>query len=168
MNTAERVLRDLLEQQAIGAAKISGAFSRMADLYGEPTEKVDPKGYGFDERCRIWNYDEVQVWSNANGTIDRVFFKTNSEQRECQNQNFVNDMTAIREKLKDCNVEMFERVLGDGSSKIRRRSNSTEFTVRGTGIEVFATFVASGLDGPHCLSMLRLNAVPDPNAESSI
>ena len=86
MSTVESVLQGILEQRAIGAAKIGGDFSRVAHRYGDPTEMVDPREYGFDERCRIWNYDEVQVWSNECGVIDRVFFKVNGGQTQCRNR----------------------------------------------------------------------------------
>lgn len=161
MTLTETVLREILEQRTIGAAKIGGSFSEMAHRYGDPTATVDPKEYGFDERCKIWNYDEVQVWSDVCDTIDRVFFKANSEQTQCTNQNFVCDMAAIRDKLKGCDVEVFERALRDESAKTRRRASSTELSVTRDDIEVFATFVASGVDGPHQLSTLRLNGVAD-------
>ncbi|QDU50886.1 hypothetical protein [Gimesia panareensis] len=162
MSTTETVLREILEQRAIGAAKIGGSFSSMAQRYGDPTEMIDVKGFGLDERCRIWDYDEVQVWSDPHDTIDRVFFDTKIKQLECTNRNFVDDLADIRDKLKDCNVEIFERVLDDDRAKTKRKSTRTELKFMGDGIEVFAIFMANEAGSPQCLSMLRLNTIDGP------
>lgn len=165
MSTTEAVLRDILEQHAIGAAKVGGEFSVLAHCYGEPTEMiVDVKReYGFDERCKIYDYDEMQVWSDAYDTIDRIFFKTNFEKTRCTNQNFISDMADIRDKLKGCDIEIFERVLDDSRAKISQTSALTQLSFKDEDIEIFAIFQASGVGGPHQLSMLRLNSFENPN-----
>lgn len=159
MSTTETVLREILEQRAIGAAKIGGSFSSMAQRYGDPTKMIDVKGFGFDERCRIWDYDEVQVWSDPHGTIDRVFFDTKFKQPECTNQNFVDDLADMRDKLKDCDVETFEQVLDDDRSKLKRQSTRTELELMGDGIEIFAIFRADDAGSPQRLVLLRLNTI---------
>lgn len=155
-------MRDVLERRAIGEIKVGASFSEVADRYGAPTEVVDPHEYGFDERCKIWNYDAVQVWSDAYGQIDRVFFDADSEQAKCSNQNLIRDMAALRHQLKRCDIETFDRVLHSDRAKAKRRSNSTEVSVVVDDTEIFATFVAKVAGAPQFLSTLRLNAVADP------
>ncbi|MEQ8852260.1 hypothetical protein [Gimesia sp.] len=158
MSTTETVLREILEQRAIGAAKIGGSFSSIAQRYGDPTEMIDVKGFGLDERCKIWDYDEVQVWSDASDTIDRIFFKTKFKHPQCTNHNFVGDLADMRDKLKDCDVETFEQVLDDDRSRLKRMSDLTHLSFKDDGLEIFAVFQADETGGPHYLSMLRLNS----------
>ncbi|QDV18747.1 hypothetical protein Pan153_34080 [Gimesia panareensis] len=164
MSTTESVLHEVLEQRAIGAAKIGGSFSSMAQRYGDPTIMLTDlwREYGLDERCKIWFYDELQVWSDPYGTIDRIFFDIKNKQPECTNQNFVGDLADIRDKLKDCDFETFVRVLGDSRAETSRTYDSTKLSFMGDDIEIFATFRADGADGPHYLSMLRLNTIDNP------
>ncbi|QDT28019.1 hypothetical protein Enr10x_33580 [Gimesia panareensis] len=164
MSTTETVLREILEQRAIGAAKIGGSFSSMAQRYGDPTIMLTDlwREYGLDERCKIWFYDELQVWSDAYDTIDRVFFDTKFKQPECANRNFVDDLADIRDKLKDCDFETFERVLDDDRATTDRKSTITDLNFMGDGIELFAVFLPRETGGPHYLSMLRLNTIDGP------
>jgi hypothetical protein len=167
MSTTGTVVEHILKQRAIGAARVGGSFAEMALRYGDPTDVSDPRDNGYDERRQIWFYDEVQVWSDVCGIIDRVFSDVECENPKCLNHSFVSDMAEIREHLRVCDVEVFteafSRAFGNDIAEVKRRSSFSELSAVVDGLEVFAVFLASKDDGRHLLSLLRLNATAKKN-----
>jgi len=98
MNT-ESLTRDILQRKAIGAAGMGGPFSAVPDRYGEPTDTCDHQGIGLSEECKIWLYDELQVWSNDTGVVDHIFYHLPVDRRSCSNANFLSDIENYREQL---------------------------------------------------------------------
>lgn len=154
------ILRSIVEKHAIGAAVIGGLFSDLAKRYGDPTDVLSPAECGLEDEVKIWNYDDLQVWSDPSGVIDRVFFTTLHDITHCSNLDFNKDMATIRETLKDCDVSSFESLLKD-NCRTQKRSKSTDLSCTANGIELFATFRAREAQGPHYLVRFRLNASPD-------
>ena len=157
------VLQVILEQKAIGAIGIGFPASLVVDQYGEPSERIDPQQFDLSDGCEIWNYDELQVWCDETGTIDRFFYNTQKKSRAISNENFNNDIENCREVLEDCDVATFIDIFGVDESNVEKKATMISLSFwLGEGVEVFAVFTRENSDpnpgNQFLLSLLRMNS----------
>lgn len=146
--------------KAIGIAKLGSDFSLLATQYGAPTEVIDAREFGLSGACKIWNYDELQVWSNAMGMIDRVFFTTTSPFAKRNETACGHELESLRKCFESCDIGTFRSVFAAESESVISRGDVAEFYAISGGTEVFAIFITREAAGIQYLSSLRINDVP--------
>lgn len=157
MTKVETTLKDTLTARAIGGAKIGSSIHDLAARYNHLVEDIDPRHLGLQKECRVWELEDLQVWSDEKGAINRIFFNANVRQPTCQNRTFVDDMACVRECLHNCDFETFLCTLGDVHLRINQSGTYAQLKSSRKDLEIFAVFLSSSRNEPKHLALLRLN-----------
>lgn len=156
-NELEALLQNILSQKGIGVARMGASFSILLSRYGTPTDVIGWRETGISEQCKVWNYGELQVWSDESGAIDRVFFNVVKPVEKCGNANLDEDLFDCRMHLHNCSIETFRRVFESPTAVLTRRGQIAEFSSTIDAIDVFAIFRSSTQEESPHLCKLRIN-----------
>lgn len=157
-NEVKDLLQSIRIQRGIGVARLGASFSTLLARYGTPTDVIGWREAGISEQCKVWNYGELQVWSDESGAIDRLFFDALKSAETSVNSNLEEDLHDSRMHLHNCNIETFREVFESPATVITRRGHVAEFSSTIDAMDVFAIFRSSTQDEPQYLCKLRLNA----------
>lgn len=157
MSRLETFLKDTLTARAIGEAKIGSSIHDLAARYNHLVEDINSRHLGLQEGCRVWELEDLQVWSDQKGAINRIFFQANVQEPTCQNRTFFDDMASVRECLHHCDFETFLCVLGDVYLSINQSGTYAQLRSMRKDLEIFAVFLSTSRNEPKHLALLRLN-----------